>query len=72
MVQAHTQKFALRGLRCAACVAKVEQALAQLEGVTQIQIHLGHRTAVIQGEVSAEAIQAQIADLGFQATPLDT
>ncbi|SEI63712.1 Cu+-exporting ATPase [Allopseudospirillum japonicum] len=72
MVPSNTQKFALRGLRCAACVAKVEQALEQLDGVTQIQIHLGNRTAVIEGEVPAEAIQTQIAHLGFQATPLDT
>ncbi|WP_200834021.1 heavy metal translocating P-type ATPase [Nitrincola tapanii] len=64
-------RIALRGMRCAACVSRVEEALSQVSGVTQARVNLADRSADIEGHARTEDLLAAIEAAGFAATPLD-
>jgi Cu+-exporting ATPase len=58
------------GMTCASCVAHVEGALAELEGVTGAVVNLGLGTArvtYIPGVVSTSAMKRAVRDAGYDA-----
>ncbi len=61
----------VRGMTCASCVAHVEDALRELEGVTNAIVNLGLNTArvsYIPGVVSASAMKRAVRDVGYEAS----
>lgn len=66
-----TTRLALRGLRCAACVRSVTDALTQVEGAQAVQVNLADRSAEVGGSVSPEQLVAAIREAGFDATPMN-
>lgn len=51
-----TQQFMLSGMTCASCVASVEKAIRAVDGVQSANVNLAERTALVSGNVKADAI----------------
>jgi len=61
----------VRGMSCASCVAHVEGALTELDGVTQAVVNLGLGTArvtYIPGVVTVSALKRAVREVGYEAT----
>ena len=54
----------IEGMMCAHCVARVEKALTALPGV-KATVDLTSGTAVVEGDVTDEAIRAAVTDAGY-------
>jgi Cu2+-exporting ATPase len=63
--------FDVEGVTCAACVTRVESALARLPGVRESSLNLASRRVRIRHarEVSTETLAAVIARAGYRARP---
>lgn len=66
-----THRLALRGMRCAACVSSIEEALTQVEGVEQVSVNLADRSADVTGSAALPELLQAVDKAGFSATPLD-
>ena len=58
------------GMTCAACVGRVEKALAKVDGVISAQVNLATETATLRvagGAVATEALLAAVAKAGYTA-----
>jgi len=55
---------------CAGCVTSVEDALNGIEGVTDVQVNLGERTAIINSDTDFEIIRAAVKKAGYEAAEL--
>ena len=51
----HTVQLAVRGMTCAACVARVERALKKVPGVAQAQVNFATEMATVQWTPQADA-----------------
>ncbi len=69
-------RYAVRGMHCAACSARIERAVGQMEGVAAVTVSLATETAQVTpapglapdaADALAAAIPARIAELGFEA-----
>ncbi|HEU6436556.1 MAG TPA: heavy metal translocating P-type ATPase [Nitratidesulfovibrio sp.] len=69
-------RYAVRGMHCAACSARIERAVGQMEGVAAVTVSLATETAQVTPapglaagamDALAAAIPARIAELGFEA-----
>jgi Cu+-exporting ATPase len=70
LVPAADITLAVRGMTCASCVAHVEGALKELEGVTAATVNLGLGTArvtYIAGVVSAGQMKRAVREVGYEA-----
>jgi Cu+-exporting ATPase len=63
----------ITGMHCAACVARVEQALASVENVTGASVNLATERAAVRsrGPVSLEKLNAALAAAGYSARPVE-
>lgn len=64
----------VEGMDCASCVAKVEKAVSRLPGVSEVSVNLiAERlgATLAPGSTSAEAVEGQIAAVGYKATRLE-
>ena len=63
----------VEGMTCAACVAHVEGALREVEGVSSVQVNLATEKAAVEldsGEVSLEEMVKAVDDVGY-AIPVE-
>ncbi|MEB3160253.1 MAG: heavy metal translocating P-type ATPase, partial [Synechocystis sp.] len=67
-----TVTFQLQGMRCAACAASIERAIAKVPGVESCQVNFALEQAAVtyHGDVQPETIQGAVERAGYQATPL--
>jgi Cu2+-exporting ATPase len=67
-----TTMFAVPGLRCAGCIAKLENGLAGVDGVGHARVNFGARRVVIAHSAALDppALREVIAGIGFDAEPL--
>jgi Cu+-exporting ATPase len=64
-------QFAVRGMTCASCVARVEKALKKVPGVVDASVNLATEQANVRGvALDADMIAAAIAQAGYEAAPL--
>ena len=63
-------RLSIAGMMCAGCVSSVEEALKNVEGVTEVQVNLGERTAGVSGDFSIDALLIAVKKAGFQAQQL--
>ncbi|MEY8445169.1 copper chaperone CopZ [Enterococcus ratti] len=64
------QEFLIKGMHCNHCVARVEEALRNLEGVKKVKIHLKKEKGLVKFDetsVPLEEICQTINELGYQA-----
>ena len=62
-------RIGIRGMHCAACVAKVERALSQTPGVLRASVNLASEEALVEylpAQVSLPGLGAAVASTGFE------
>ena len=65
-IQDKITQLSLSGVTCAGCVARIEKALNQAEGVAAAQVNFASRTAEVSGGNATQLIKA-IQDAGYDA-----
>ncbi|OTO76411.1 MULTISPECIES: copper chaperone CopZ [unclassified Enterococcus] len=63
------KQFEINGMSCNHCVANVEKAINQLEGIDKVKIHLKKNQGVVkfdEAKVSAEQIVAAVTEAGYE------
>ncbi|MBV7433683.1 copper-translocating P-type ATPase [Cardiobacteriaceae bacterium TAE3-ERU3] len=60
-------QFILEGMTCASCVSSVEQAIAALDGVSEVRVNLAERTAAVWGSVAPASVEQAVKDAGYSA-----
>lgn len=67
-------ELAVKGMRCAACIAKIERGISAMPGIEEARVNLSTAKLSVRwrgSRTSAEAIVARVAELGFDAFPYD-
>jgi Cu+-exporting ATPase len=62
-----TCQLILTGVKCAACVAKVEEALRGVPGVTRASVNFAERTALVEGDADSDALVKAVEAAGYGA-----
>lgn len=66
-----TVRFAVTGMNCASCAARIEQAVRQLPGISSVKVDLAGGRVAVEYEPEAVAtgqVRQQIAAAGYTAT----
>ena len=68
-----TKKILIEGMSCGHCVSHVKEALAELNGVTSVEVNLDDKTAVLEGsvDVNDEDIKAAIDEAGYEVVGIE-
>lgn len=68
-----TKKLFIEGMSCKHCVAHVEEALKELDGVQSVRVNLEGKTASIEltHEVDEEKLKAAIDEAGYTLTKVE-
>lgn len=69
-----TGHFHVDGIHCAACIRRIESALAKMPGVVRARVNLSTRRLRVDwldGSATSEDIVAKVDALGFKAAPFD-
>ncbi len=66
-----TKKFKVSGMSCAACSARVEKAVAALDGVKSVSVNLLTGDMLVEGDISASKIIAAVKKAGYGAKSAD-
>lgn len=59
--------YSVTGMRCAGCVAKVEKAVKELEGVSEVSVSLLTNSMSVKGKVKASDVISAVEKAGFKA-----
>ena len=59
--------YIITGMSCAACQARVEKAVAKVEGVTSVSVSLLTNSMGVEGPASDEAVIKAVVDAGYGA-----
>ena len=62
-----TEKYKVSGMSCAACSARVEKAVKQVEGVDSCSVNLLTGDMSVDGNASVEAVIKAVTDAGYGA-----
>ncbi len=65
-----TIRLSISGMSCAGCVAAVEDALRAVPGVSGARVNFAEHTALVEGEVTADALVAAVRAAGYDAAEL--
>lgn len=60
-------KFSVSGMGCAACQARVEKAVSEVEGVSEVSVSLLTNSMEVKGSATPEAIIKAVEDAGYGA-----
>lgn len=60
-------KYSVSGMGCAACQARVEKAVSEVEGVTEVAVSLLTNSMNVEGTASPEAVIKAVEDAGYGA-----
>ena len=63
------EQYTVTGMSCAACSARVEKAVAGLEGVESCSVSLLTNSMAVEGSAAPEAVVAAVEAAGYGATP---
>jgi Cu+-exporting ATPase len=65
-------RLSIGGMSCAGCVASVEKALQQVDGVDSASVNFAEHTAEVQGTAPVAALIKAVVDAGYEAAELKT
>lgn len=63
-----TTTLSVEGMMCGHCQARVEKALKEVAGVTEVTVSLENKNAVVTGEASADVLKQAVVDAGYEVT----
>ena len=63
------KQYNVGGMSCAACSARVEKAVSQVEGVTSCSVNLLTNSMSVEGSATAESIISAVQNAGYTAAP---
>ena len=63
------EQYTITGMSCAACTARVEKAVSEVEGVTSCSVNLLTHSMGVEGTAGSEAIITAVRNAGYDATP---
>jgi len=68
------KKVLIEGMSCEHCVNHVRKALADLNGVKNVDVNLATKTATLEAsaDVKDEAIKSAIDDAGYEVVKIET
>ncbi len=58
-------KYSVSGMGCAACQARVEKAVAAVDGVSEVAVSLLTNSMNVEGTASPEAVIKAVEDAGY-------
>jgi len=58
----------IEGMSCGGCVTSVKNVLSRLEGVSRLEVSVGHADLDADDRVTADAVKAAVERAGFTAT----
>ena len=64
-------QFSIPDVHCAACIGKIERGLASVRGVQDVRVNLSLKRLSVTGAAAAPRILDALANLGYDAFPLD-
>ncbi|MCR5102163.1 MAG: heavy metal translocating P-type ATPase, partial [Butyrivibrio sp.] len=64
------EQFAVTGMSCAACQARVEKAVSKVEGVSSCSVSLLTNSMGVEGSANASEIIKAVQDAGYGASPM--
>ena len=67
-----TNRYNIGGMSCAACSARVEKAVSDVEGVTSCNVSLLTNSMTVEGSASADAIISAVEKAGYTAKAQNT
>ena len=62
------EQYNVTGMSCAACSARVEKAVSQVEGVTSCSVSLLTNSMGVEGSASPDAVIAAVKEAGYGAS----
>ncbi len=62
--------YAIEGMHCGSCAARVEGALARLPGAGEVSVNYATKRARVRGDVPSAKVLSEVARLGYAAEPL--
>lgn len=63
--------ISIEGMSCGHCVKHVKDALEELQDIDTVEVDLENKQAVIEGNVSDEAIKEAIEEAGYDVTNIE-
>ena len=63
-------RLSVSGMSCAGCVASVENAIKNVDGVLLANVNFAEHTATVEGDVTADVLVKAIQDAGYDAAQL--
>mgnify|MGYP000783810529 CR=1 FL=1 len=63
------EQYIVTGMSCAACSARVEKAVSEVEGVTSCSVSLLTNSMGVEGTASSSAIIQAVEEAGYGASP---
>lgn len=63
-------RLSVSGMSCAGCVASVENAIKNVDGVLVANVNFAEHTATVEGDVTADVLVKAIQDAGYDAAHL--
>jgi copper chaperone len=67
------KKILVEGMSCAHCVRHVKEALSELNGVTNVEVNLAAKSAILEAsvEVDDDKIKFAIDDAGYEVAGIE-
>ena len=59
------ERYSIKGMSCASCVARVEKAVSKLEGVSSCSVNLLTNSMVVEGSATSREIIKAVEDAGY-------
>lgn len=66
-----TTTISIEGMMCSHCQGRVEKALKETPGVTNVIVSLEKKNAIVEGEASQEVLKQAVADAGYEVVGID-
>lgn len=67
------KKILIEGMSCGHCVKHATEALKEVNGVTNVEVNLAGKFAIVEGNenVTDEAIKAAIDEVGYEVVGIE-
>ncbi|HVM26329.1 MAG TPA: cation transporter [Mycobacteriales bacterium] len=63
-----TSTYTVSGMTCGHCVASVTEEVAEVRGVTDVQVDLDSGRMVVTGDADDAAVRAAVEEAGYTVT----